>query len=82
MSLKSHGHPTRHFGDKTCILFDLFWISAPHWDQLWEFIRQRLGDVDHQIGVQFPEFVFIDLGVDMAPGCDAWMRIEHLKYNG
>jgi len=39
-------------------------------------------DLDHQIGVQFPEFAFIDLGVDMAPGCDALMCIENLEYNG
>ena len=35
-----------------------------------------------QLRCGFQSSFFCDLGVDRAPGCDAWMCLKHGKYNG
>ena len=53
------------------ILVDLWWILGAPWDQLWSHVDDLFVILTTQLQCGFQTCYFCDLGVDMAPGCDA-----------
>ena len=80
--LKSHGHPTGHLGDQTWILVDFWWFLGSPWDQLWSHFDDFFVIWTIKLEYSFQSLFFSDFGLDIAPGCDAWMYLKHSKYNG
>ena len=52
------------------------------WDQLWIHFDDVFIIWPTQLQHTFHSSFFVDLGADMAPGCEAWMFSKHGKYNG
>ena len=54
-------------------------MGAP-WDQLWNHFDDFFVIWTTQLQCGFQSGFFSDLGMDMAPGCDAQMCLKHNKY--